>query len=73
MSSRPSLDKVISYDTTSLLEDIPEKVGNREKENKNMKNVPDLKLNKSKLTRPQTTKQKLNYKTINEEFNEKLI
>ena len=57
MSSRPSLDKVISYDTTSLLEDIPERL---EKENKNKNNVPqvpDLKLSgRRPNSRPQTTK-----------------
>ena len=69
MSSRPSLDKVISYDTTSLLADIPEKA---QKENKNQNNVPDLKL--GKRSRPQTTKQhQYAHKTINEEFNERLI
>ena len=55
MSSRPSLDKVISYDTASLLADIPEKVAS--KENKNRNNVPDLKLSNRKAhSRPQTTK-----------------
>ena len=73
MSSRPSLDKVISYDTSSLLADIPEKAY---KENKNNNNVPDLKLNNRRThSRPQTTKGQHcpTHKTINEEFNEKLI
>ena len=73
MSSRPSLDKVISYDTSSLLADIPERA---QKENKNKSNVPDLKLSNRKAhSRPQTTKgaHQLTHKTINEEFNEKLI
>lgn len=44
LSSRRTLDKVISYDTASLLEDIPEK-WEKEKENANKNNVPNLKLN----------------------------
>lgn len=49
-ASRATLDKVISYDTASLLEDIPER---NEKENANGINVPNLGLkNRRANTRP---------------------
>ena len=70
LSAQPSYDKVISYDTASLLADIPDRVQN---ENKNRFNIPKFRINAR--GRPFTTKEAFSSatKTINEEFNEKLI
>ena len=63
LSLQPSYDKVISYDTASLLADLPEKPQN---ENNNRLNVPKVKLNSR--ARPFTSKYAFSTskKTINE-------